>query len=236
MTDMRVEDTSTVDVGSQDTLPPEDIAPPLCEEGSGCFGEPCEEGGDCLSDICTLHMGERVCSKTCDVTCPDGWSCNLVTSGGDSQYVCVSNASHLCLPCSTSGDCSSDATVSACVRYASGDSFCGSGCGVDSPCPQGYGCQEVETVDGATSFQCVSESGTCECTSLAVASALSTPCTNDNEFGSCAGVRVCGDEGLEACDANTPAVEVATVSTMTATDCSMREPAMMETPARKTPA
>ena len=59
-----------------------------CQPGEGCFGEPCESADDCLSSICTMHMGDTVCSKTCDATCPQGWSCQFVNAGGgDGQFV-----------------------------------------------------------------------------------------------------------------------------------------------------
>ena len=119
--DTQVEDSMTTDATSadgatEDTAPIEDTAEPdvtdagsQCSPGDGCFGEPCGAADDCISGICTTHMGDKVCSKTCDAECPKGWSCTLVDSGGDGQYVCMSNFSHLCLPCDDSGDCLGDA-------------------------------------------------------------------------------------------------------------------------------
>ena len=76
-----------------------------CEPGSGCLGELCGSGEDCISGICTTHQGEKQCTKTCEESCPDGWSCMLVGDGQDAQYVCVANAPKLCLPCSSSEAC-----------------------------------------------------------------------------------------------------------------------------------
>ena len=81
-------DTAALDIGELvDTLTPQDtgqgdLAEPdtspdvssNCESGEGCFGEPCDAADDCLSGICTMHLGEKVCSKTCDANCPYGWS------------------------------------------------------------------------------------------------------------------------------------------------------------------
>ena len=113
-------DASPPDIQVEDLA----AAPDECEQGQGCFGEPCQTGGDCLSGICTLHLGERVCSKTCDETCPTGWDCALVGRGSDGQYACISQFSHLCLPCASAGDCNGD-VPNACVQYAEGTSFCG---------------------------------------------------------------------------------------------------------------
>ena len=212
------------DVGSDDTTatPPDTVTSPdavatdvdavpepgACEPGSGCFGEPCDETDDCLSGICTHHMGDRVCSKTCDSACPAGWSCTLVGSGGsDGAYVCLSNYSHLCLPCEEAAGCTGQ-DPNACVRYPDGLSFCGGACDLETPCPSGYSCQQVETTSGAPSYQCVATSGVCLCSNLAIASALSTPCVTSNNHGTCAGSRVCANDGLTACDALEPAPEV----------------------------
>ena len=80
--DTSVNDVSQVDAGV-DTAEPD--AGPTCEPGTGCFGESCDEADDCNSGICTAHMGDKVCSKTCDATCPDGWQCVLV--GGATDWV-----------------------------------------------------------------------------------------------------------------------------------------------------
>jgi len=145
-------------------------------------------------------MGEKVCSKTCDETCPQGWDCTLVGGGGDGQYVCVSKFSHLCLPCETSEGCAGD-TPNACVQYGGGTSFCGGACDLDTPCPSGYACQEVESVAGTKSFQCMNTAGVCPCSNLAIASVLTTPCEATNDIGTCKGVRTCTEEGLSLCSA-----------------------------------
>ena len=183
------------------------VSPSTCEPGEGCFGEPCDSAADCLSGICTMHLGDKVCSKTCDATCPQGWSCTLVGSGGDGQYVCLSKFSHLCLPCEDAGTCSGD-TPNACVQYADGTSFCGGACDLETPCPSGYACQEVTSVNGATSYQCVNTAGVCPCSNLAIYSTLSTPCEVANDVGTCTGVRICEKSGLTACSAGEAAIEV----------------------------
>ena len=172
-TDLGTPDTAIVDSAETDISVPDIAAPDTnepdltsedagqsstCEPGEGCFGESCEGNGDCLSGICTQHLGEKVCSKTCDETCPQGWDCTLVGGGGDGQYVCVSKFSHLCLPCETSEGCAGD-TPNACVQYGGGTSFCGGACDLDTPCPSGYACQEVESVGGTKSFQCMNTAG-----------------------------------------------------------------------------
>ena len=59
--------------------------------GLSDFGEPCEEDLDCYSGLCAEHMGDTVCTKTCESECPAGWSCEqVVLGGGDPIYLCVS--------------------------------------------------------------------------------------------------------------------------------------------------
>ena len=191
---------------SPDTAP----ATPGCEPGQGCFGEPCSSGEDCISLICTMHMGDKVCSKTCESECPDGWDCTLVSSGGDGEYVCTSAFSHLCMPCETAEGCAGDGP-NACVVYAQDEgvtSFCGGACDLDTPCPSGYACQEVLTAGGGMSYQCVNTAGSCPCSSLAVASSLATRCEITNQHGTCVGTRTCGETGLSECSVGAPAPEV----------------------------
>ena len=44
----------------------EDALLPGCEPGEGCFLDPCAESGDCLSGWCIEHLGEDVCTNTCE--------------------------------------------------------------------------------------------------------------------------------------------------------------------------
>ena len=193
--------------GQQDLHVAQDMSGGACEPGDGCFEEPCMSGEDCLSGICTMHLGGKVCSRTCDESCPEGWSCTLAGAGSDAQYVCLSNYSHLCLPCETSQGCLGD-KPNACVSYGQAGSFCGGACELDQPCPDGYSCQLAQTMEGVESYQCVNDAGVCSCSSLAVESAMTTPCVNENEFGSCIGVRACTTDGLSECSAMEASSEV----------------------------
>ena len=62
------------------------------------------------------------------------------------QYVCLSNAPKLCLPCTNSESCQGE-MPGTCVTYGAGGSFCGASCDLDSPCPAGFDCQETTTTD-----------------------------------------------------------------------------------------
>ena len=119
-------DTSSVDAAPETTAPQDtattDTDPqPGCEPGEGCFGESCTGNDDCLSGICAMHLGDYVCSKSCDASCPAGWTCKLVGGVGDGGYACVSDTSHLCLPCASSAECVNESSVNACVSY--GESY-----------------------------------------------------------------------------------------------------------------
>ena len=194
-------------------LPQVDVGPetlePVCQPGEGCFLDPCAESSDCLSGWCVQHMGEPVCTSTCQDECPPGWTCQLVAgSVPDAVFICISDFTHLCRPCATALDCQSVVgTEDVCVQYGDEGSFCGGGCAADEDCPWGFSCETAVTVDGVSTLQCVADAGVCPCTSTATELALWTPCDVENEWGTCEGKRVCAEEGLSPCDASVPAAE-----------------------------
>ena len=182
---------------------------PECAPGEGCFLDNCKSNGDCQSGWCVEHMGEGVCTSTCEEECPPGWSCQQAGAGGpDLLWVCVSNYTNLCRPCSSGSDCGSEVGAEdVCVGYADEGSFCGGKCENSQECPWGFSCKEVDTVEGVPLKQCVADAGVCPCTGKSVELGLSTPCMVENQWGGCQGKRVCTEEGLSACDALVPAQE-----------------------------
>ena len=98
--DVSQQDT-VADTANQDALTSDSVSTDLagedtaqttaCEPGEGCFGESCADADDCLSGVCTMHMGDKVCSKPCTTSCPEGFACTLTGSGTNSQYMCISN-------------------------------------------------------------------------------------------------------------------------------------------------
>jgi hypothetical protein len=189
-----------------DVVPLEAV--PECDPGEGCFLDPCKENPDCQSGWCVEHLGEEVCTITCQEECPPGWSCQQVAGTvPDVVFVCVSDFANLCKPCTTSEGCQSVGADDACLDYGEEGQFCGGACADESDCPWGFSCLTTVTVDGVELVQCVAETGTCPCSSTAVELGLATPCSQNNDFGSCSGLRVCTEEGLSDCDAATPAME-----------------------------
>ncbi len=215
--EVTLSETITVDSAPDLFLPPDipaaDNSPETleqaCEPGEGCFLDPCAENSDCLSSWCVQHMGEPVCTATCEDECPPGWTCQLVAGSiPDAVFICISDFTHLCRPCATAMDCESAVgTEDVCVRYGDEGSFCGGGCSVDEDCPWGFSCQKGVTVDGINTVQCVADAGICPCTSTAADLSLWTPCTVANEWGSCQGKRICAEQGLSDCDAALPLEE-----------------------------
>ncbi len=189
-------------------LPPD--GSPSCQAGSGCFGDPCSEAKDCIDALCVDHLGGQVCSQFCVEECPDGFSCKQVSLGGsDLVYACVSDHPRLCRPCHEDADCQSLGNEGGrCLVMEDEGSFCGSACGAGKTCPSGYSCKEVATTEGIAVKQCMKDGGLCECSPTAIELKLSTPCSHANEQGLCEGIRVCGPDGLSACDAKIPSEEV----------------------------
>jgi hypothetical protein len=181
-----------------------------CEPGEGCFMDKCSENGTCQSGWCIEHMGEKICTQTCEEECPAGWTCVQVAGTvPDLVFVCVSNYPNLCRPCAAAGDCAGAAgTEDACVGYGDQGAFCGGKCGAEDECPWGFACQAVVTVDGIELAQCVAETGLCPCTDAAIELGLFTHCQVSNDSGTCQGKRICTMDGLTDCDAAEPAAEV----------------------------
>ncbi len=187
-----------------------EVASPQCQSGEGCFLDECGENNDCQSGWCVQHLGEGVCSQSCQEECPPGWSCQQVAgTDPDVVYICVSDYANLCRPCHVNDDCSSSGgSEDACLDYGPDGNFCGGPCSDDQSCPWGFSCEETETVQGTTLKQCVNDTGECPCTDSSVALGLTTACFLANEFGECVGKRACADSGLGPCDALVPALEV----------------------------
>jgi len=207
-------DQKPVDVGTEvffdiavDLVP--DIPALACDPGEGCFMDKCSENGDCQSSWCVEHLGEGVCTQTCQEECPQGWKCKQV--GGtepDVIFICVSDHANLCKPCEDNDDCgSTGGAEDVCVEYGAEGNLCGGQCEVDGDCPWGFSCKQTVTVDELEITQCVNDAGVCPCTHKSVALALWTPCENANEWGTCGGKRVCLEDGLTDCNAVVPAEE-----------------------------
>jgi hypothetical protein len=154
-------------------------------------------------------MGGGVCTIECGEECPQGFVCRqLLSAAPDVVFVCMSEFSNLCRPCASAADCKSQAGgEDVCVAYGGEGSFCGGACQATQECPWGFSCKSVKTSDGLDTMQCVADAGVCPCTARSIALALWTPCEISNDQGVCSGKRVCGQEGLSACDAPVPAAE-----------------------------
>jgi cysteine-rich repeat protein len=182
-----------------------------CAPGDGCPGDLCTENSQCQSGWCVDHLSEGVCSSNCEEECPPGWSCEQVAAAfPDVVYICVSKFANLCRPCVMNADCKSVGGMDdVCVNYGEEGSYCGGRCQEDGICPEGFACQDVVTVDGIPTLQCIPNSGQCLCSTKAVALSLWTPCELANEVGECQGKRICTEKGKipGQCDAATAVPE-----------------------------
>ena len=206
-----IDDSMVEKIDASDTVEIEDFKEflPGCEPGEGCFLDECLENQECQSGWCVEHMGQKVCTQSCQEECPEGWTCSQVGgSDPDIIFICVSNFTNLCRPCTAALDCQGvTGTEDACVAYGDQGSFCGGKCGEEGKCPWGFECQTVTTVDDIELDQCVADTGLCPCTDTSVELGLFTSCQVTNDFGTCQGKRICTEEGLTDCDAPEPAEE-----------------------------
>ncbi|MBQ9816648.1 MAG: hypothetical protein IJM59_04150, partial [Proteobacteria bacterium] len=175
------------------------------------FGETCISHRECIDGIC-LPVGPDnggVCTTSCmgHEDCADGWQCREWTGSDyfESLHVCVQNtASKLCMTCAVDGHC--NAVGDLCIELEEGR-VCAQDCSIDT-CPVGYTC-EAYVRNGATYAQCLPLDGTCECG--AGKEGMGRACTNDNEYGVCAGWSYCqqknGEYAWSECDAKVPEKE-----------------------------
>ena len=206
--DSAIADVSRVDLSTHDAPVAGDAGADTAS--ASCTGDPvgdfcpCREGADCASGYCLPGRdGGRVCTRTCDGTCPDGLACVFVTLPNlDPTYLCVDPALNLCRPCTDDIECQRDAIASTgarCVRYGAAEgSFCGTACGTDADCPDAYACREVAAFEtGSLIWQCVlaDPDATCACSGRSVEGSAFTTCTVDR----CEGTRLCGEAGLTGC-------------------------------------
>ena len=195
--------TNGADTPEPDTFVPE----------PGGFAWPCEGNSECDSDLCIPTADGKVCTDFCQETCPQGWSCEQVsTASADLTFACVPRFAHLCDPCESNEDCIDFEGLAGaeCIPFGPEGNFCGAACSDTIPCPAGYECVDLPTT---ATRQCypVTEPGaaaTCECSALARSLGPSTSCYNTSDTGTCYGFRECGPNGLTACTAQQPAVEI----------------------------
>ena len=182
----------------------------LCTEEGG-FGCPCDDKTDCNSGWCVQTPEGYLCTQTCVEECPQGWECTQVQDSPDVVHACMPVHAKACNPCGKSQECQGlvIGMKTVCVDMGPAGSFCGGDCSAKGlPCPAGFACEEVMSVEEDLSPQCVPESGECDCSVVAIEEALATSCYAENEFGLCEGERVCGEEGLSQCSAPEPAAEI----------------------------
>jgi len=189
-----------------------EVPNPACDGTPKPFGCACTTADDCESSWCVDVEGGRICTQVCLDQCPPGYACFGVAglSGRDLTYLCLPRFSKLCQPCRDGTDCQAKGSVgvTACVNYGAQGSFCGGECVETFDCPPSYECREVTLPDGSASRQCVRSDAACDCNAVGKTLGMSTECSVSNEFGTCRGSRECLSDGLSACDAPVPALEV----------------------------
>jgi hypothetical protein len=201
--------------------PPDGILPDLpsgegidggsgwCLEEGG-FGCPCKENQECDSNWCVETADGFVCTKTCIEECPDGWHCTQVQDQPDVVFACMPIHARLCRPCGKTQEC--QGTVigmkTLCIDMGPAGNFCGGDCSDEAmPCPAGYVCKQVDSVEGTAGLQCFPDGAECTCSPMAIEEELSTSCYFENENGLCLGERKCEADGLTPCSASEPAPE-----------------------------
>ena len=167
------------------------------------FGESCIENLQCASGWCLDSPDGGYCSQTCDLGCPQGWTCKTIAQTyPDYISICVQDKTRLCLPCEIDSHCGDAGDY--CLDIGGGK-FCGRNC-AEEPCPTGYHCEAVQTADGPHQ-QCLPQNEACDCNPNSVGQVRG--CQLTNEIGTCFGEETCDAvKGWTDCTALEPADEL----------------------------
>lgn len=181
-----------------------------CETTPLAAGCACTEPADCQGYCVALEAGKR-CASACIETCAEGFACVLADVGSsDPVFLCLPRFAKLCQPCEDNLDCQAkgEAEPAVCLDYGAVGRFCGTHCEADAECPEGYACTDATLGDGTATRQCRKTDSTCSCNEVGGVLAMHTRCEVASAAGTCRGDRICGPDGLTACDAPTPSAEV----------------------------
>ena len=169
----------------------------------GEFGAPCSANTDCLSGWCVVGPEGLVCTKICDLVCPDDWECKQVlTEGADLVFLCIQEVVQFCTPCQADFQCNGG----TCLTIED-VSRCAPSCTDDQDCADGYGCREDEATTGVTGLHCLPNGGSCDCVPENDGGVRT--CRDENVIGTCYGIETCNPGvGWEGCTALEPTAEV----------------------------
>ena len=185
----------------------------------GCAQSPCEGNAECQSGYCITGPQGKECAEQCVDECPAGYSCDDVSLGTDTVFLCVYKSLDYCLPCRSPQDCANPlvgASETKCISQGVAvGSYCAPPCEQDADCPEGAKCAAAGTAlpgSGDTPASdlgtyCQPISGQCACSPLAISSGASTDCASTNGYGTCGGTRSCLEAGLTPCNAAAPVAE-----------------------------
>lgn len=120
--------------------------------GDGQIGDLCQGDPDCADGgLCVQADGDPFCTRRCAGACPNLWSCQRVSLGGQDTEICLPEPDQIApgqVPfgeaCEQNPDCSSG----ICVGNES-LSFCSQTCVDNTQCPGSAGCLELRGGGGA---------------------------------------------------------------------------------------
>ncbi|MDP6946361.1 MAG: hypothetical protein QF464_19590, partial [Myxococcota bacterium] len=177
-------------------------------EPTGAFGDPCAGNDECHSGWCVEGEDGYLCTKSCDLDCPEGFDCkSVLTSGSDVAFLCMPELEKNCVPCASPIHCPGGACL-----VIDGESRCATLCESNDDCPEGYACQDDPTTVDEISY-CFPLSESCSCRSD-FDGGQRTCTAGDAETGNvCFGVETCDpQQGWIDCSASAPTSETCNVA------------------------
>ncbi len=200
---------------------PADAAPDTATTCPGAPGCSCSAANGCTDGLCIDTPDGKRCALDCGQGCTTAYMCASI--GNPEKKACVPAWGKLCQPCNATKDCdASGISGQLCVDEGTLGRFCGAPCKADVDCPGGYGCLVAQSPEGPKALQCVKlppagsslAFGTCTCSQASKAGGVSTDCFAEQTnlagkvVGKCPGVRICGPQGIGACNLVAIKVEV----------------------------
>ena len=155
--------------------------------GCGSLGDRCSINTECCHQVCiqTTSLGS-VCTKPCNLDCPEGWGCRGIQIGTGYIFVCFPENDIYCRPCNSSYECGE--AGDHCVYIVDGY-YCLKGC-PSQTCPAAYSCQDATDKEGFATKSCFPNVGNCQPCEPVTCSQLGKQCGTWSD--GCLGTLTCG--------------------------------------------
>ena len=168
--------------------------------GCGNLGSACTVNTECCHQVCiqTTNLGS-VCTRPCNLDCPEGWGCRGIQISSGYIFVCFPEDDIYCRPCNSSYECGE--VQDRCV-YVVDNYYCLRGCS-NRNCPNTFNCEDTTDKEGFATKACFPALGTCQPCTPKTCGELEKECGTWHD--GCLGTVTCGPcpfPDRSSCDLN----------------------------------